>query len=180
MSEQFCEECGQEPQCAEGFGRCPACHAKNEISALRKENEELKAELNKSLFNFQKYVWVWVNDCLGNSTATDVSERNFRFLEEALELVQSSGATKDDAYKLVDYVFSRDKGAPHQEVGGVMVTLAALCGASNLDLNRAAIDEYHRINQPEIKNKIRLKHESKPRKSPLPGDYKYADRGGEQ
>lgn len=46
MSDQFCEECGQEPQCAEGFGRCPSCHARNEIAALRKENEELKAELS--------------------------------------------------------------------------------------------------------------------------------------
>ena len=98
----------------------------------------------------------------------DTVERNHRFLEEALELVQACGCTAEDAHKLVDYTFGRPKGDATQEVGGVMVTLAALCHAQSLDLGHCAQLELDRINAPGIIEKIRAKQAAKPKIGPLP------------
>jgi len=101
----------------------------------------------------------------------DVTERNWRFLEESLELVQSLGGTAEDAHQMIDYVFARPSGHPPQEIGGVMVTLAALAQANNMLLAVAAFEELRRVEDPEIIKKIRIKHSRKPHASPLPGDY---------
>ena len=118
---------------------------------------------------FQGGVKEWVADCLGEHAAADHVERNYRFLEEALELVQACGCTAEDAYKLVDYVFARPVGDKAQEVGGTMTTLAALCNAHGIDVGAAAFGELARVQDPELKKRIRAKQESKPMRSPLPG-----------
>lgn len=102
----------------------------------------------------------WALQCFGTAVATDLKERRQRFLEEAIELAQASGADKDEIIKLVDYVFSRPIGDRFQEVGGVMVTLAVLCSPINVDLQDAVETELTRV-QGRIE-KIRLKHQSKP------------------
>ena len=117
---------------------------------------------------FQEKVKLWIEDCFGKEIANDKIERNHRFLEESLELVQSLGCTASEAHHLVDYVFNRDKGEPTQEVGGVMSTLTSLCLANNMDLETCAYTELNRVDQPEIKEKIRLKQKNKPKHSPLP------------
>lgn len=118
---------------------------------------------------FQKAVGSWLLKCFGQDIAKDKLERSFRFTEEALELAQATGLTKIQILILVDYVYSRGTGEPTQEIGGVMVTLAALCEANNFDLELAADTELKRIHQKI--NKIREKHFSKPKDvvSPLPG-----------
>jgi hypothetical protein len=127
------------------------------------------------MFEFERRVGRWCVDCFGETTAADARERVYRFLEEALELAQSLGCTEAQARELAAYVFDREIGEPQQEVGGVMVTLAALTFAKRLDLEGSAAAEIERIELPEIKNKIRLKQASKPHGSPLPGDYKYGE-----
>ena len=72
---------------------------------------------------YQIQVRDWLYACFGEDVATNKLERNHRFLEEALELVQACGATQEDAHKLVDYTFNRPIGEKFQEVGGVMITL---------------------------------------------------------
>jgi len=119
----------------------------------------------------QPRVLSWLLECFGAEIANDRIERNHRFLEESLELVQSTGCTKDEAHKLVDYVFGRPTGEPMQEVGGVMITLAALCLANGLDMHSAGEAELARITQPEMVIKIREKQKRKPAMSPLPGVY---------
>ena len=104
--------------------------------------------------------------CFGQVIADDKVERNHRFLEEALELVQSTGCTADEAHKLVDYVYGRPIGDPPQEVGGVMVTLAALCLANNMNMHWAGEVELARI-WGKI-DQIRAKQAAKPKHSPLP------------
>ncbi len=61
------------------------------------------------------------------------------------------------------------------DVGGVMVTLAALTFANDLSIGGAAATELDRITQPKMMEKIRGKLASKPHRSPLPGDYKHAE-----
>lgn len=87
------------------------------------------------------------------------SIRNHRFLEEALELVQSTNMTRHEAHLLVDYVFDRPVGHPSQEVGGVMNTLAGLCEANDIDMMDAAEEELFRVwrNIYEIREKSKTK-----------------------
>jgi len=120
------------------------------------------------LDTFQDRVNPWMMECFGPMIASDKKERNHRFVEESLELVQSCGCTKDEALKLVEYVFGREIGEPTQEVGGVMVTLAALCLAHSMDMHKCGETELTRIwtKIPQI----REKQKSKPKNSPLPGD----------
>ena len=117
--------------------------------------------------NFQSRVSAWLIACFGEKVASDKVERNHRFLEEALELVQSTGCTQSEAHQLVDYVYSRAVGDPEQEVGGVMNTLAALCLAHGMEVDVAADKELVRC-WDKI-DKIREKQQRKPKHSPLPG-----------
>lgn len=121
---------------------------------------------NDLLGSFQLRVRPWLLACFGEMIAGDREERNHRFLEEALELVQSTGCTASEAHQLVDYVYGRPVGEPAQEVGGVMVTLAALCLANNLDMHADAETELARI-WTKVEQ-IRAKQAAKPRHSPLP------------
>lgn len=117
---------------------------------------------------FQQRVQPWLLECFGAEIAADRVERNHRFLEESLELVQALGCTASEAHQLVDYVFGRPVGDPPQEVGGVMTTLAALCLANGLDMHDAGEVELARISAPELAAKIRAKQAAKPKHSPLP------------
>lgn len=115
---------------------------------------------------FQQRVQPWLMACFGPEISADRIERNHRFLEEALELVQSCGCTASEAHQLVDYVFGRPLGEPVQETGGVMVTLAALCLANGLDMHECGETELARIwTKVEA---IRAKQAAKPKHSPLP------------
>jgi hypothetical protein len=115
---------------------------------------------------FQARVQPWLMACFGEMIAGDREERNHRFIEEALELVQACGCTASEAHQLVDYVFARPVGEKSQEVGGVMVTLAALCLAQDLDMAAAGETELARI-WTKVEQ-IRAKQAAKPKHSPLP------------
>lgn len=115
---------------------------------------------------FQARVLPWLLECFGGEIASNREERNHRFLEEALELVQACGTTADEAHALVDYVYGRSVGEASQEVGGVMLTLAALCLANGLDMDAAGAIELERV-WGKI-DQIRRKQAAKPKDSPLP------------
>lgn len=142
--------------------KCPHCRNRynKEISPQQlKSQSTVKDDL-------QSRVDEWLIKCFGEQIARDKTERNHRFLEEALELVQSIGCTKSEAHQLVDYTFNRPVGEPKQETGGVVVTLAALCLASGIDMNECGETELKRI-WTKI-DKIREKQANKPKHSPLP------------
>jgi len=110
---------------------------------------------------FQERVYAWAVECFGTAVADDMVERTFRFLEEALELSQSNGCTREQAHRLVDYVYDRPAGEAGQEVGGVMITLAVLCEAAGIDLSGESEREYARITSPAVMDKIRKKQAMK-------------------
>jgi len=115
---------------------------------------------------FQAGVAKWMQACFGPVISADKIERNHRFIEEALELVQACGCQRSEAHQLVDYVYNREMGEPTQEVGGVMVTLAALCLANGFDMAAAGRTELARVwTKIEV---VRAKQAAKPKHSPLP------------
>ena len=116
--------------------------------------------------DFQSRVAPWMAECFGPEISADIIDRNHRFLEEALELVQSKGCTQQEAHQLVAYVYGRPQGDVNQEVGGVMVTLAALCLAAGVDMHAAGETELERV-WAKI-DTIRAKRAAKPKHSPLP------------
>ncbi len=121
--------------------------------------------------SYQERVKPWLHECFGEKVATDKTERADRLLEEVLELLQSGGYDQHRVAQLVNYVWSRPAGAPAQEAGGVMVTMAAYCLAHGLDMHLAGEHELRRINEPELLVKIREKQKGKAAKlgfSPLP------------
>lgn len=115
---------------------------------------------------FQARVQPWMLECFGAEISADHLERNHRFFEEAAELVQGCGMTASEAHQLVDYVYGRPSGEKHQEIGGVMVTLAALCLAQGQDMHAAGETELARV-WTKVEQ-IRAKQAAKPRHSPLP------------
>lgn len=116
--------------------------------------------------SFQDQVAPWMQACFGPVISADGVERGDRLLEEVLELLQSGGYNSARVLSLRDYVYGRVVGEPSQEVGGVMVTLAAYCLAFGLDMHEAAETELARI-WTKVEN-IRAKQLAKPTGSALP------------
>ena len=115
---------------------------------------------------FQSRVQPWMMVCFGPEISADKLERNDRFIEEALELAQASNYPKERAHQLVEYVYNRPQGEINQEVGGVMVTLAAHCLAHGIDMHAAAETELARV-WTKVEQ-IRAKQANKPKGSALP------------
>ena len=90
--------------------------------------------MEKTPYSFQVRCLKWILQWLNSNLVYNKQERNQRFLEEALELVQSLDMKQDTAHELVEYVFSRPKGEPRQELGGVMNTLAILSETNNMSM----------------------------------------------
>jgi len=117
--------------------------------------------------NFQKGVNRWILHCFGMAPSMNKTDRTHRFMEEAVELAQACDCSKEEVLLLVDYVYGRPAGEIHQEIGGVMNTLAALSTAHGIDMLDAGEAEIDRcwLNT----EKIRAKNAAKPDFSPLPG-----------
>ena len=110
---------------------------------------------------FQKTVTDWLKTTFSQEVIDNVDERSFRFIEEAVELVQSANMSREDVHRLVDYVYDRPAGELPQEIGGVMVSLAALCHTHGRDLSTDATTEILRCWQNV--EKIRAKQAAKPK-----------------
>ena len=95
--------------------------------------------------SFQDRVHAWVSECFGEKSAYDRTERTHRFLEESIELAQALGCTEAEVMQLVRYVYSRPAGEVAQEIGGAMVTLAALCAANSCSMGACGEQELARV-----------------------------------
>ena len=124
----------------------------------------MQPELAASTYQARGHTWIL--HCFGPEIGADKVERNHRFGEEALELLQAAGGTESEAMQLVRYVYGRPTGEIRQEVGGVMNTLAAFCTAHGLDMMAEAEIELARVWTKS--DQIRAKQAAKPKHSPLP------------
>jgi hypothetical protein len=91
----------------------------------------------------------------------DVEERVLRFLEESIELGQVEGVTKEQALALIEQVYAKPPGVTSQEIGGVLTTLAAYFAVTGASPEQLFERELRRIEQPDIMEKIRTKHDGK-------------------
>lgn len=103
---------------------------------------------------------IWSLSCFGEDVTYSVKHRNYVFLEEAIELVQSTGLPKEEALLILDSVYNRPKGEIDQEVGGVFLSLSLLCSAHGLDMEKLGLTELTRV-EGKI-DEIRLKQVKKP------------------
>lgn len=115
---------------------------------------------------FQSAVQKWMRSTFNQHIELNILERQDRFLEECLELLQSRDYPKDRVPMLLEYVYSRPKGEEAQELGGAIFTLAAYANAAYLSLEVCAVTEL--IRGWEKQEVIREKQKSKPKDSPLP------------
>ena len=111
--------------------------------------------------SFQRRVMEWAVKCFGDDHARSVIVRRQRFIEEALELHQATAGTKAEALEIVDYVYARPVGNVLQEVGGTMVTIAALCEALNIGMEKEAGKEIRRCEAKILE--INKRHFAKPK-----------------
>lgn len=142
----------------------------NALETARDEEKQLIGMFNNlpaMTASFQNRVEPWMLQCFGPEISADKLERGDRLLEEVLELLQSGDYPQERVAALVEYTWNRPKGEPTQEVGGVMVTLAAYCLALGIDMHDAGEVELARIFQPEIVEKIRAKQAKKASEIPF-------------
>ena len=93
----------------------------------------------------QRDVLDWVRNTFGQKFLND-RERAFRFIEEAIELVQAIGLSSSDVVAILRHVYGRPAGEYPQEMGGVMITLEALAEHLGVALDRQGCLEWDRIN----------------------------------
>jgi hypothetical protein len=87
----------------------------------------------------------WVTTRFSKECFTSLTERVSRVLEESTELAQSEGLTHAQAVKIVNYVYGREIGEPHQEAAGTAFTLLTYAEAKGLDLEVVLRDELDRV-----------------------------------
>lgn len=155
-------------KCKVRTGPCPDvdCPRDGRWKAEKVEAESRRIPRQRTQEPLQTLVAPWMQACFGSDISLDRRERNHRFIEESLELVQACGMPAVEAHMLVDYVYGRPAGTKEQEVGGVMITLAALCLAHGMNMHDCGDVELVRI-WTKI-DQIREKQRNKPRDSPLP------------
>lgn len=78
----------------------------------------------------------------------------FRFIEEVIELGQAEGVTIEEFNFIRDQVFNRPVGKRDDEIGGVLVSFFGYCHSAKVDPSYLFINEFERIQQPDIKLKI--------------------------
>lgn len=143
------------------FVKCAVCHAT--APTIAAWNRRVPPA---PLAPLQPRVQSWMMACFGPEISADRVERGDRLLEEVFEMLQSNGYDPGRIIPLRDYVWGRPIGEPAQEVGGVMITLAAYCLAHGVDMHEAGETELARI-WTKVET-IRAKQAAKPRHSPLP------------
>jgi hypothetical protein len=90
-------------------------------------------------------IGAWVVSRLGGELLRNRPERAMRLAEEAIELAQAEGVSESDVARIVARVYSRPKGEPTQEMGGVMVCCHAWAIAAFQDLDKLTEREVNRV-----------------------------------
>lgn len=109
---------------------------------------------------YQERIDNWMLETFGEEVLSDRKERAHRFAEEAIELLQAVGYTKEELQNMMNYVYERPVGEIRQEVGGTIHCLSALCTAHHINISHEAQAVMHYCEANSAK--IREKHFNKP------------------
>jgi hypothetical protein len=120
----------------------------------------LKQEAISDRGQRQATVADWVVRCWGERVLHNHAERGGRLFEEASELAQAVGLPLEKAMTILVYTYGRPAGDPHQEIGGVGVTLLALCASLSLSADEAEATEVARVLAKPIEH-FRRRHAEK-------------------
>lgn len=96
----------------------------------------------------QREVFQWAKRTFG-PVAMSIEERVMRFFEEAVELAQAEGLSRDRLVAIVDHVYRKPPGDPAKEAGAVGVTLLAYCERRGLSADAEERREFDRIDRIE-------------------------------
>lgn len=110
-----------------------------EIRALSREQRQL-------------IVTDWCRRAFASESQENRGKRVLRFFEEAMELFQAEGGSREQVEALLDRVFARPAGDPGQEVGGVSVTLLSYCSAAGLSADECEAAEIERVLARPLEN----------------------------
>ena len=110
--------------------------------------------------NFQQRVMALVRD-YWPGIGEDRVERGRRLLEEALELAQAVGVSQEQALGHVERAYSRPPGTVDQELGQVVLCVAALAEVEGFLMGDRGEAELFRLAQPGMKEKMRARHAAK-------------------
>lgn len=83
------------------------------------------------------------------------SVRVLRLLEEVVELAQAEHVGPETVFAVVRQVYDRPRGVAAEELGGVTICLAAYAETAGMDLEEAFWDEFERIMDPAIMERVR-------------------------
>lgn len=87
----------------------------------------------------------WGVRCFGQGHMSDKRIRALRLVEEAIELAQSCDVDLDHVGRLIELVYSKPRGEPTQELGGVMITSMVMAEVLNRSLEDVAMKELRRV-----------------------------------
>lgn len=118
---------------------------------------------------FQERAARWNEATFGSSRARrDLTPEVCAFLEEALELAQSTMLPRSRVEEVLDRVYGRPLGCVEAEVGDVMTTLAVLCEQAGADLQGCAEERmaYCEAHSRQIREKSRKKPHQRGKEPP--------------
>lgn len=95
-------------------------------------------------YAISRLILAWAKATFG-AVADDPIERAARMFEEATELAQGVGVPSDMLHKIVERTYSRPADTPFKEVGGLLVTVYALCARLQINPMHALETEVQRI-----------------------------------
>jgi len=114
-----------------------------------------------SLKDFQLRVFAWFLKPFTGAAAVNRRGRVFAFAEEADELKQAAGMTREEAHAMVDHVYNRPEGQVAQELAGALMTLCMLATAHGELLDECGERELTRVSDAMIIKRIQEKQKEK-------------------
>ena len=101
------------------------------------------------LGSLTKIAFDWGVRCFGREQMSNHGTRSLRVVEEAIELCQAAGVSREDAYRVVSQVYERPAGEFKQEIGGVLMTAFLMCEMMSYDVEEVFTSELRRVlNKP--------------------------------
>lgn len=92
----------------------------------------------------QQEVLDWATEMFG-PVARNLDERGARLAEEAIEVAHTAGVPIEVIIKIAERIYTKPKGEMRSEIGGVALTLDAICALVGTNPDWEAMQEFDRV-----------------------------------